>query len=193
MMNWRVLLMSFVRRGNLKSIYKQNLERQYEGTEVTIKCEMQENAMKIFQFHVQNNPKYREFLDSKGFDYHNLKNIIWENIPIITKDDLRKYYPEIKSETYNYTSSGGSTSIPLQYPASKESALFIWPAHWTMQQICGGRPYDKILMLMAYGNVKKTITKRIYHALSNFYTFNSFTMTEKQMENMCELIQIYDK
>ena len=66
MMNWRVLLMSFVRRGNLKSIYKQNLERQYEGTEVTIKCEMQENAMKIFQFHVQNNPKYREFLDSKG-------------------------------------------------------------------------------------------------------------------------------
>ncbi|BEI56972.1 MULTISPECIES: phenylacetate--CoA ligase family protein [Butyricimonas] len=189
MMNWRVLLMSFVRRGNLKSIYKQNLERQYEGTEVTIKCEMQENAMKIFQFHVQNNPKYREFLDSKGFDYHNLKNIIWENIPIITKDDLRKYYPEIKSETYNYTSSGGSTSIPLQYPASKESALFIWPAHWTMQQICGGRPYDKILMLMAYGNVKKTITKRIYHALSNFYTFNSFTMTEKQMENMCELIQ----
>ena len=53
MMNWRVLLMSFVRRGNLKSIYKQNLERQYEGTEVTIKCEMQENAMKIFQFHVQ--------------------------------------------------------------------------------------------------------------------------------------------
>lgn len=53
MMNWRVLLCLLYGRGNLKSIYKQNLERQYEGTEVTIKCEMQENAMKIFQFHVQ--------------------------------------------------------------------------------------------------------------------------------------------
>ena len=188
MMNWRVLLMSFVRRGNLKSIYKQNLKRQYEGTEVTIKCEMQENAMKIFQFHVQNNPKYREFLDYKGFNYHDLKNIIWENIPIITKDDLRKYYPEIKSETYNYTSSGGSTSIPFKYPASKKSALAMWPNHWIMHQMCGIKPYDKMLILMGYDNAKKSIIRKIYHKLSNFYTFSSFTMTEMQMKKMYELI-----
>ncbi|WP_292269364.1 hypothetical protein [Butyricimonas sp.] len=187
-MNWRVLLMSLARRKNLNSIYRQNLKHQYTGSEETIKREMRENAIEIFHYHVQNNSKYRDFLDSKNFDYSHLENVIWEDIPIVTKEDLRKYYPEVKSETYNYTSTGGSTNIPFCYPASKESALAMWPAHWMMHQMCGLTPYDKMLMLMGYDNAKKSRIKKIYHRLSNFYTFSSFNMTEKQMSEMYELI-----
>lgn len=188
-MNWRVLLMSLLRRGNLMALYKRNLVHQYQGDEETISREMEVNALNILYFHINNNQKYRMFLDSKKFDYHNLDAIKWEDVPIITKDDLKKYYPEVERETYNYTSSGGSTNTPFLYPASKESALNIWPAHWLMYQMCAGHPYDKVLMLMAYGNTKKILKKRIYHSLSNFYTFNAFTMTEKQMFAMCRCIR----
>ena len=180
--------MSLIRRGNLNSIYKRNLEIQYKGNEDTIRHEMRENAMKIFQFHVQNNFQYRNFLDEKGFDYHDLTHVVWENVPIMTKEDLRKYYPEIKSEIYNYTSTGGSTNVPFRYPASKDSALAMWPNHWIMHRMCGLKPYDKMLMLMGYDNAKKSIVKKIYHRLSNFYTFSSFDMTERQMTEMYELI-----
>ena len=174
--------MSLIRRGNLKAIYKHNLQKQFEGNEESIKQEMKDNAMNIFLFHVKNNPGYRRFLDSRGFDYSNLENINWEEIPIITKEELRLFYPEYKRETYNYTSSGGSTSVPFKYPSSKESALNIWPAHWAMHQMCGANPYDKMLMIMGYDN-KKNLTRKYYHWLSNFYTYSSFTMTEEHMYN----------
>ena len=88
MINWRVFLMSITRRGNLCKLYKRNLAHQYQGNEETIKQEMKENAENIFFFHLKNNPQYRKFLDDKGFDYSNPEKINWEEIPIITKNDL---------------------------------------------------------------------------------------------------------
>ncbi len=180
--------MSLIRKGNLWSVYKANLVEQYEGNEESVKKEMQQNAENIFRFHVAHNSKYRKFLDSKGFDYSDLSNVVWEKIPIITKDDLRRFYPELQNETYNYTSSGGSTSIPFKYPSSKESALNIWPAHWIMHEMCGIKPFEKMLMLMAYDNNKKKLIKRLYHWLSNFVTFSSFTMNDEQMMQMYKTI-----
>ena len=191
-MNWRLCLMSLARRGNLRKLYKRNLHHQYQGDENLISQEMGKNALDIFRFHVQKNPLYRAFLDEKKFDYHNLDLVSWEDIPIITKDDLRKYYPEIKSETYNYTASGGSTNMPFRYPSSKESALNIWPAHWLMYQMCGGNPFDKVLMLMAYTRKMASIKKEIYHRLANFYTFSAFTMTEEQMFAIVDCIKKKD-
>lgn len=188
-MNVRVFLMSVLRRGNLMKKYKYNLEKQYQGGVESIKEEMMRNAMAIFRYHVENNPAYRQFLDDCMFDYSDLNNVVWENIPFTNKETLRKYYPEIKSEIYNYTSTGGSTNTPFRYPSSKDSALAIWPSHWTMHQMCGINPYDSMLMLMAYGNKRKTVIKRFYHTLSNFVTFNSFTMNEQQMFDIYHVIK----
>ena len=193
--------MSIIRHGNLNKLYKRNLKHQFLGSEDSIKKEMAENALNIFSFHVKNNPRYRELLEAKGFDYSNIKNISWENIPVIDKTDLRKFYPELKSETFNYTGSGGSTGTPFQYPSSKECALNIWPAHWLMYEMCGGHPYDKVLMLMGYGNPNKelkkvlshkffkTIKQTLYHKISNFYTFSALEMDNMQMNKMYHIIQ----
>ncbi len=181
-MNWRVLLMSLVRRFNLMNMYNQNITSQYIGDEISIQKEMDDNALNIFKFHVKNNNKYREFLDSKGFDYSNLNNIDWGKIPTITKADLREYYPEIKSEIYNYSSSGGSTNKPFKYPASIESALFTWPSHWMLHDVFGAKPYSKMVMIMGSGNMKKSKITLVYHKLSNIITFNAFdrSTTNKQ-------------
>lgn len=46
-----------------------------------------------------------------------------------------------------------------------------------------------MLMLLAYGEQKRSITKKVYHSLSNFTVFNSFTMTDVQMRYMCRVIE----
>ena len=188
-MNWRVLLMNLVRRGDLMNIYNQNIASQYIGDEISIQKEMDDNALNIFKFHVENNNKYREFLDSKGFDYSNLNNIDWSKIPTITKADLRKYYPEVKAEIYNYSSSGGSTNAPFRYPASIESALFTWPSHWMLHNVFGAQPYAKMVMIMGAGNVKKSRQTLVYHKLSNFITFNAFDLSTTNKQKIYNTIQ----
>ncbi len=201
MINWRVLLMSILRRGNLFSIYKKNLALQYAGDIKSIEEAMRDNAQAIFRYHLEHNPQYRKFLTDKGFDYSKPEQIKWEEIPIITKDDLKKYQPIVHNEVYNYSSSGGSTNKPFSYPASKECALSMWPNHWLIYEMCGGKPYDKVLMLMgygarneelkqmAYGSRLKAMAKKFYHWLSNFYNFNAFELDDERMQEMYELIK----
>lgn len=187
-MNWRVFAMSLLRRGNLNRLFKENMSLQYAGNVHTIEQEMEQNAKAIFQYHVKNNPGYRQFLDSRGFDYSDISLLNWKDIPIITKDDLRKYNPVIFNQVYNYTKSGGSTNSPLRYPASKESALRIWPNHWTMHAMCGIVPYEKMLMLMGHHAISDSNLKRLYQWLSQFYTICSFDLTQENADKMYHLI-----
>ncbi len=187
-MNWRVWIMSAVRRGNLAVRYKRALAFQYAGNETSVRQEMEDNARKIFLFHVSHNPGYRRFLDEKGFDYSDPEHVAWETIPIITKQDLIRLDPVVDSEVYNYSSSRGSTQKPFRYAASKESALFIWPHHWVLHRIFGVRPYSRGLMLMEYGN-DESLKKRLYHRLSNFTVYSAFRMDDTQMHRMYEDIK----
>lgn len=187
-MNWRVTAMSLLRRGNLNRIYYENMALQYAGNAISIEQDMQRNAEKIFQYHVENNSAYRAFLDSKGFDYSDLLLINWKDIPAITKEDLRKFNPVVIHQVYNYSKSGGSTNSPLRYPASKDSALSIWPNHWTMHAMCGIAPYEKMLMLMGHHVTSDSMVKRLYQWLSQFYTVCSFDLTPENANKMYHLI-----
>lgn len=180
-MNYRVRLMELFRRGALMSVYKRLISKQYQGDIFEIEQEMNNNAIHIFKYHVENNYKYREFLDSKGFDYSDLNNISIKDIPFITKSDLKLFNPVVESKVYNYTASGGSTNAPFLYPASVESTLFMWPCHWLVHSIFGVRPYEKLLMLMGRGFYKEGLKTKFYLYLSNFYSFNSFELSSDKM------------
>ena len=181
--------MELFRCGNLMSVYKYNLKKQFEGDIFEIEQEMRDNAMSIFHFHVKNNSKYREFLDDEGFDYSDMNRIIWENIPYFTKDTFRKYNPYIENEVYNYCISGGSTNAPMKYATSKESALFIWPCHWILHNVFNLKPYSKMIMLMGHGLYKKSLKTKLYLWLSNFLSFNSFELNDKKMMEIYKTIE----
>ena len=181
--------MELIRRGKLMSVYKKLVTKQYEGTEESIEKEMIDNAMRIFSFHVENNEKYRAFLNDKGFDYSDLNSITWTDIPFIDKSILKKYDPIVKSEVYKYSNSGGSTNVPFTYPSCIDSSMIMWPNHWVLHNEFDIKPYDKMLMLMAYGEKQKSLTKYIYHKLSNFVTFNSFDFSNERMLTLYKLIK----
>lgn len=181
--------MSVLRRGNLIKLYNDNIKFQYLQSQNEIDAYLNERSREIYRYHLRYNQGYRNFLEAKGVDLSTAENLPWNEIPLITKADMRDNQDMIiKNNVYNYTASGGSTNEPFIYPASKESALSMWPAHWVVHEQCGVKPYSPILMLMAYNDSTKTLKKKIYHWLSNFYTFNSFTMTESQMKEMCKTI-----
>ena len=184
-MNWRVWALSLLRRGNLSSLYKENLSLQCSGTVESVEREMQENAWNIFRFHLRNNGGYRQFLKDKGLDIEHPESIKWEDIPLMTKPDYKQYDMAVKDHVYAYCMSGGSTNIPFKYPLSKESALSLWPNHWVLHQQIGLTPCSRMLMLMSYHSRAKSLSKKFYHWLSNFKTFFSFNLTE---ENVAQLI-----
>lgn len=189
-MNWRVWVMSILRKGNLRKMYKDNLAFQYAHSQQEIDNYVDERARAIYLYHLRNNPGYQQFLVSKGVKLDEAENLAWDRIPLMTKQDLRDADDiVIKSNVYNYTKTGGSTNEPFEYPASKDSALSMWPSHWIVHEQCGVKPYSPILMLMAYNNATKSLAKKIYHWLSNFYTYDSFLMTDSQMVQMCQTIR----
>lgn len=180
--------MSLLRRSDLGRMYRRNLDLQYAGDAHSIKQQMRDNAWSIFRFHLAHNEGYRKFLDDKGFDYSDPDRIRWEDIPRITKADLKKYDPVVRSEVYSYTYSGGS-NMPLRFPVSRECATSIWPNHWVMHGMCGIRPYEKMLMLMGHHAETKTFGKKVYHRLSNFHTVCSFELTDKNAEAAYRLVR----
>ena len=186
-MNWRIYLMSLLRGVNYVKIYKEYLNVQFEGTKEIIEKQMYDNAMRIFKFHVQNNAGYRAFLDSKNFDYHNLCDVNWGDIPLMTKDDINEFNPIIKKNAHQWPVTGGSTGQPFRYALSKDSAKRLWPVHWMLHAEFGLVPYASMLRLTGVG--KQSWQEKFYYKLSNFHAFDAYSMSEVTMREMYELIQ----
>lgn len=187
MNEWRVKILDLIRRTNQEELYKKYKTGQFLGDENSISQEMEEKFREIFNFHIKNNPRYCKFLLEAGFDY-NRYPIDLKAIPIISKGDLKKFNPLVASELHSYASSGGSTNQPFKYPLSRESVSSLWPNLWCAFDVCGVKPGEPMLMIMAYPSKKKPLKKTLYHKLSNFYTVSSFELTEEVMREIYKLI-----
>ena len=179
--------MSLLRRANYLKVYKDYLEMQYEGSAETIEKQMHVDALKIFRYHVKNNAGYRAFLDAKGFDYHDLLKVKWNDIPLMTKTDIKSFNPVIKKNAYLWPLTGGSTGQPFRYALSKDSAKRLWPVHWILHAEFGVRPYSKMLRLTGIG--KQSWKERLYYRLSNFYAFDAYSISDDSLFRMYQLIQ----
>lgn len=187
-MNWRITLLSFVRRANLRKIYNENIKIQYQGTAQSILSEMDKKAWDIFYFHLKNNKGYRQFLMDKGMDISQPSLIKWEDIPFMCKADYKNYNMEVKAEVYRHSSSGGSTSSPLKFALSKRSELSLWPNHWMLHNNCGQEPCGKILMLMGHHSQNWSLLKRAYYGVMNIYNVFSLDMTDENAKSIVNLI-----
>lgn len=132
-MNWRVKALDLARKTDQEKMYKENLSFQYKGDTETIKKDMGNGVLEIFNHHINHNPKYIDFLKSKGFDLSK-KDFKQVDIPIITKDDLKEFYPIIHEYQHSFCHTGGSTSEPFEYPLSKKAASALWANLWTAFQ-----------------------------------------------------------
>lgn len=186
-MNWRVCVLDLLRKMNQNKWYNYVIADQFSGDEHTISDEMREGLLAIFKHHLNNNENYRKFLIDKGVSLNKEWSSI-EDIPIITKEDLKKYYPILENYTYRMINTSGSTNEPFKYPVSVEAAEALWPNLWTAFDVCGVKPCEKMLMLSWHNRREKGIKKDIYHKLSNFYTMSAFQLSESELLEMYKVI-----
>ena len=186
-MNWRVCVLDLLRRMNQNKWYNYVVANQFEGNAHIINNEMREGLLAIFKYHLNNNENYRKFLIDKGIDLNKEWSSIGD-IPIITKEDLKKYYPILENHTYRMINTSGSTNEPFKYPVSVEAAEALWPNLWTAFDVCGVKPCEKMLMLSWHNRREKGIKKDIYHKLSNFYTMSAFQLSESELLEMYKVI-----
>lgn len=188
-LNWRVLLLSILRRGNIFRLYQENLDIEYGSSTEAIDSEMKMSARAIYLYHLKNNPGYRTFLEAKGIDLSKAELLSWEEIPLMCKSDYRDFNMILSKETYRYSISGGSTNEPFQYPMSRDADLSLWPNHWLQHKLFGLPPCSPMLMLMGHRTETKSLAKKLYHWISNFHTFNSERIDDYACRKMLEVIE----
>jgi phenylacetate-CoA ligase len=138
----------------------------------------------IVDFHLQNNPYYREFTGKSSFEN-------WADIPVMTKKDFQKPLSERISNGYSMQSiyvnkTSGSSGDPFIFAKDKYSHALTWASNiyrfgWyeidfntSLQARFYGIPLDFI------GNKKE----RIKDFLSHRYRFTIFDLSDAVLEKM---------
>lgn len=145
---------------------------------------IEEKKREIVEFHLKNNPYYKEL--NKGVEFNS-----WEELPILTKKDLQKPLKERLSEGYNEKSvfvnkTSGSSGDPFIFAKDKEAHALTWASiihrfGWyginfnsSYQARFYGIPLD------FFGNTKE----RIKDLLSRRYRFSIFDLSDKVFEKI---------
>lgn len=188
-MNWRLKLLDLIRGLNQEKLYTEMLKSQYEGTPESIQKYMDDRQREIFNFHVKNNPKYCDLLASKGFDYSR-ENIDLKTIPIINKDDLRKFNPVLETELYSWSKSSGSTGQPFKYSLNRKVHGLTWASNWVAHNVLDIEPCDKMFMMLSNTHLKQDFKHKVMYFLSNFYLIKSKGLTDDYYKKIYNLINI---
>lgn len=192
----------------LKNIYKSDSKNKY----IKIKSVVSKNQLMSFQekylqkllLHVYHNvPYYNKIFVSIGIiknDKFDLSK--FNEIPILTKEIIRKYQKELISNDYKtrkwyYNSSGGSTGEPVRFI---QDDLYDRWGNATYQF------YYKDILGIDEPNAKKVILwgserdlfqggmgikAKITNWLASTVFLNSFKMTNKDMDNYIKIINSY--
>lgn len=191
-MNWRKAViygLLYLTGSNIPK-YLKEIERVEKLTSVK-KREYQESKLKRLLLYAYNNvPYYNKILADAGVVKDrevNLEN--FENIPILTKDIIRKegtnlYSKERRKGVYENT-SGGSTGKPVKFLQDKEYSEWNIASTIYYKLKAGQDIGDRELRLwgserdLLEGQEKLTI--RLRNFLYNRKEFNTFKMSENQM------------
>jgi phenylacetate-CoA ligase len=140
----------------------------------------------ILQFHLQNNPFYKEFIGNKP-------TTDWEDLPVMRKIDFQRPLKERLSKDYpegkvyiNKTS--GSSGDPFVFAKDKFCHALIW-ANIMRRFNWYGIDFNHSLQARFYGmplDFKANRVLRIKDFLSNRYRFNIFDFSESAMERMVQ-------
>ena len=136
---------------------------QWNSTELVIENQ-RKSLLKLLQYAYKNNNFYRRRFDVVDFhpdDFRDLKDI--ENIPILTKDDIRDAGDFMISNGYNrentiHTRTGGSTGVPLHVYMDEPAHSFKTAATLRHNSWVGLVPGEPVAAI--WGDTEKKVSLR---------------------------------
>lgn len=164
----------------------------------------QDNALRNLLLHAYKNvPYYTHILDEidivKNSNIDSLSK--FSNIPILTKDIIRKNLQTLISKDYKkrgwyYNSSGGSTGEPLRFIQDVSNKKW-YTATWRYYQDINGINHNNSKNILIWASnqgifkVSLNIRERAQNWLTNTKLLNSFKMSEEDMEKYIKIINSY--
>ncbi len=179
----RIKLLDIYRKANQLDLYKEYLRNQFRYSKKDIENYQEKRFREIFEFHYSNNPTYKDFVESRGFDKTAPFDI--QSIPTLSKDFFRQNqdsYP-IQNEIAKTKHSSGSTGTPLTYHLNRSSLKSQWPDFWRALDMYNIFPCDKTLMIAGHALFSnRSFKRRIYDRINNFWVVPAFDLTEEALE-----------
>ncbi len=109
-------------------------------------CDRKEKCRKqIVASAFENSPFYRRLYEASGFSLSDMRTEAWfEQLPVVTKDDLRSHFDEFVNPrlhgTMGISTTGGSTGIPVKTGCDKRIPLEVYS--WRLQGWFGVHPWE---------------------------------------------------
>ena len=137
----------------------------------------------IVQYHIQNNPFYRNFIGKE--------NVTWENIPVMSKSYLQRPLEERLSEKFTkktvyINKTSGSSGTPFIFAKDKYCHALTW-AEIIDRFGSLGIDFNSSIQARFYGiplNFQGYYKERIKDFFSHRYRFPVFDLSEKKLENI---------
>jgi phenylacetate-CoA ligase len=157
-----------------------------------------EKLKKLISYAYNNVPYYRKEFDRAGFKPVHLQALEdLKKIPILTRENLRKYYPSaLMARNRNHKggfedATGGTSGGPTRYFVGKRSAAYRTARTLRYQKWYGfyyGQP--KALVWGSQRDLlsRKTLVKKIQSILMNTITMNAWQMDEARMRGFYDKI-----
>jgi phenylacetate-CoA ligase len=138
----------------------------------------------IFNFHIKNNPFYKDFIGVKKIES-------WSDIPVLKKYDFQKPLSERLTEGFSkknvfINKTSGSSGNPLVFARDKFCHALIW-ANIQRRLAWYGLDMNSSKQARFYGmslNFLDNKKIRIKDFLSNRYRFNIFDLSDKGIKKM---------
>lgn len=140
----------------------------------------------IFEYHLANNPFYKEFIGDKKISK-------WTDIPIMQKKDLQRPLDQRLSDGYTtknvyINKTSGSSGAPFVFAKDKEYHALIW-ANIMRKMRWHGVNYNSSWQARFYGMPLDFMGKtkvRIKDFLSHRYRFNIFDSSDYALEKVVD-------
>ena len=176
------------------------LEKSQWWTESQIK-EFQLGKMRALVSHAyQNVPYYHRIFKEQGLHPSDIKELCdVARIPILTKQDVRKFKTELIATNYDSSAlrssrTGGSTGEPLQLYNDTNALSWAWGAMYRYYQWTGMRLGEGRIDLgggslggfLSKGGVKQVLSKMLRKIQRNSF-FPSFELDAEMAQEICDL------
>lgn len=176
----RVKIIDACRKIDSDSMYKRYMSDEKVSAE-EIKSYQKSRKQELLKFHLENNPGYVEFLKRNGItDFENLK---WEQLPIITKADLKGDDMIVRSKAHHVHHTGGSTGKPLHYSLTRDCVSSLWAAIWRAFSVLDVKPCEALVMVAGTSLFnKETFSRKVYNWLNRFNVVSAFYLSDETLE-----------
>jgi phenylacetate-CoA ligase len=175
-----------------RDMYLYDLFKKEEDLPLEVLQERQiEQFKRLFLHAKQSFPYYDKLFSKLKLHHSDFKTLVdLDKIPVLTKQEILNnyvdFYPRNSIGKFVWSSTGGSTGVPLKYRLSQECNSRGWALEWRGFSKAGFNVGDKLIVFGGGSLIKnnQSFKSKIKSKILNELKFSSYGLTERDLYEM---------